>query len=99
MFLIFTWPVLHCNRSKDKRTIPLLRNEKGIEAEMLPAVACWTRPAPVSFWSNFSLSLVTAPEVFTRVISAQLPSLRPTPSKKTFFNSKTSTTTSSRFSQ
>ena len=41
---------------------------------MLPAVACWTRQSPVpSAIGQFFQSLVTALEVFTRVISAQLP--------------------------
>ena len=51
------------------------RNERGTGAEICAAIVCGivNRDAPVSYWSIFSLSLVTAPEVFAKVNSAQFP--------------------------
>ena len=51
------------------------RNEKVTRAEMLPAIifSIVTRDALVSYWPIFFLSLVTIPEVFAKVNSAQFP--------------------------
>ena len=48
------------------------RNEKETGAEMLPAIVSGN--GPVSYWPIFSMSLVTVPEVFVNVNSAQFPS-------------------------
>ena len=52
------------------------RNEKGSGAEMPPAVVSGmvTRETLLSYWSIFSLSLATVPEVFANVNSVQFPS-------------------------
>ena len=52
-----------------------LRNEKVIGAEMLPAItlSTVTRDSLVSYWPIFFLSLVTVPNVFPKVNSAQFP--------------------------
>ena len=49
--------------------------EKGTGAEMCPAIVSGivTGDVPVSYWPILSLSLVTVPEVFTKVNSAQSP--------------------------
>ena len=51
------------------------RNEKVTGAEMLPAIILRTvtGDALVSYWPIFFLSLVTIPEVFAKVNSAQFP--------------------------
>ena len=51
------------------------RNEKVTGAEMLPAIilSTVTGDALVSYWPIFFLSLVTIPEVFAKVNSAQFP--------------------------
>ena len=53
-----------------------VKNGKGTGAEMRPAIVSGIVPdnALVSYWSIFSLSLVTVPEVFVKVNSAQSPS-------------------------
>ena len=53
-----------------------VKNEKGTGAEMRPAIVSGIVPdnALVSYWSIFSLSLLTVPEVFVKVNSAQSPS-------------------------
>ena len=43
-----------------------------MRAAIVPGMV--TRDAPVSYWPVFSLSLVTVPEVFAKVNSAQIPS-------------------------
>ena len=43
-----------------------------MRAAIVPGMV--TRDAPVSYWPFFSLSLVTVPEVFAKVNSAQIPS-------------------------
>ena len=53
-----------------------VKNGKGTGAEMRPAIVSGIVPdnALVSYWSIFSLSLLTVPEVFVKVNSAQSPS-------------------------
>ena len=53
-----------------------VKNGKGTGAEMRPAIVSGIVPdnALVSYWSIFSLSLVTVPEVFVKVNSVQSPS-------------------------
>ena len=50
--------------------------EKGTGNETHPAIVSGivTGPVPVSYWLNFSWSLVTIPEVFAKANSAQFPS-------------------------
>ena len=52
------------------------RKQKETGAEMRPAIVSGiaTGDAPVSYWSIFSLTPVTIPEVFARVNSIQFPS-------------------------
>ena len=52
------------------------RNERGSGAEMPPAILSGmvTRETLLSYWSIFSLSLETVPEVFANVNSVQFPS-------------------------
>ena len=53
------------------------RNEKETGAEMLPAIVSGIVPGngPVSYWPFFfHVSIVTVPEVFVNVNSAQFPS-------------------------
>ena len=52
------------------------RNEKGTGAKTCTAMVSGivTGDAPVSYWSIFSLSLTTVPEVCAKVNSAQFPS-------------------------
>ena len=58
-------------------SIRRITKEKGTGAEMcLPSVSgIVTGDAPVSYWPILSLSLVTVPEVFAKVNSAQSPRL------------------------
>ena len=52
-----------------------VRHEKGNGVEMHAAMVSGivTLDVPVSYWSIFSLSLVTVPEVFAKVNSTQFP--------------------------
>ena len=56
--------------------IRLLRADKGTGAETSPAIVSEvvTGDAPISYWPIFHLSLVSDPEVFVIVNSAQFPS-------------------------
>ena len=58
---VFPFPTLEATKKKNKQT------KTG--AEMRPAIATGIviGDAPVSYWSTFSLSLVTVPEVFMKV--------------------------------
>ena len=51
------------------------RNEKGTGARRVPQILSGivTGDAPISYWSIFSLSLATVPEVFAKVHLAQFP--------------------------
>ena len=50
-----------------------LRNDRRTGVEMCPAIVSGivTGDAPVSYWPFFSMSLVTVPEFFAKVNSAQ----------------------------
>ena len=63
-------------RSRNFATILHLRKEKGTGVKMCPAIVSGfvTEHAPVNYWSIFFLCLVTVPEVFAKVNSAQFPS-------------------------
>ena len=67
-----------CCRAVDKLVgFCHFRKEKGIEAEMCPAMICGivTGEASVSNWPFFFLlSPVTVPEVFAKINSPQVPS-------------------------
>ena len=60
-----------------KRSIRHFRNGRRTGDEMFPAIVSEivNGEVPVSYWSIFSLSLVTVPEAFGKVNSAQFPSL------------------------
>ena len=54
----------------------LVGHEKGTGTEMSPAIVSGIviGDALISYWLIFSLSLITVPEVFAKVNSAQFPS-------------------------
>ena len=74
--LMLTQETLEGSNFQSLFAIRHFRNEKGTGADSCPAVVYGiaTGDALVSYWSNFSLSQVTVPEVFAKVYSAQFPS-------------------------
>ena len=61
----------HAALTRKQLSIRHFRNDKGTGAEMHPAIVSGivTRDAPVSYWSVFSILLVTVPEAFAEKVT------------------------------